>query len=298
MTRETPESQIRMVVVAGPNGSGKSTVTKGLSSAQEFPNVYINADDISKDELGSIKDDFERNMKAANLAEQRRQAALSSRQPFAFETVMSTPGKLALIDEAKSFGYSVDLIFITTEDAQINVLRVQNRVSQGGHPVDAGKIAERYNRTMELLPCAVEKSNFASIFDNSTQVVLVAEKTELGFNVIDNSCDWVSGRLALPLKEREESRLEISQSFPNANIIEAYIGENKCYSGEIVHITKHHLLQRKQGSMKDYLLHDKTLCAPRSYQVGKSTAVSYVFGEDGKHKEIKPSVSRQNLNKI
>lgn len=64
-----------MLVIAGPSGSGKSTITEGLSVAEPFPARYINAD----------------------------------------ETVLSIPGKLALFDEARDRGFSVNLLFITNE---------------------------------------------------------------------------------------------------------------------------------------------------------------------------------------
>ena len=50
------EAGPRMIVFAGPNGSGKSTVTDGLKLDEEFPGVYINADDIARTELGHIPD--------------------------------------------------------------------------------------------------------------------------------------------------------------------------------------------------------------------------------------------------
>ena len=173
------EAGPRMIVFAGPNGSGKSTVTDGLKLDEEFPGVYINADDIARTELGHIPDVTQRNLDAAKLAEQRRKDALDKGQPFAFETVMSTPGKLALLQEAKGKGFQVELVFVTTRDADINIARVSNRVALGGHQVEPNKVRERYERAMQLLPSAVELADTADAFDNSgTEPVHVAMKRD------------------------------------------------------------------------------------------------------------------------
>ncbi|MEO9227809.1 MAG: zeta toxin family protein [Devosia sp.] len=142
MSGEAPKGTPRMVVFAGPNGFGKSTVIDGLKQAEAFPTLYINADDTSRVELSDIADPLARNLKAAQLAGSRRRAAIEDGKSFAFETVMSTPGKLALLDKAKANGFTVDLIFVTTETAAINVMRVENRVAKGGHSVDPEKIRE------------------------------------------------------------------------------------------------------------------------------------------------------------
>jgi len=42
------DNQPLLIVIAGPNGSGKSTITERLKQKPEFPERYINADDIKK----------------------------------------------------------------------------------------------------------------------------------------------------------------------------------------------------------------------------------------------------------
>lgn len=292
------EKLLRMVVLAGPNGSGKSTVTDALKIDERFPDVYINADDISRTELAHISDPIKRNIEAANLAERRRRDALTSGKPFAFETVMSTPGKLALFDEARTKGYNVDLIFVTTEDVAINLVRVENRVAKGGHSVDPGKIAERYERAMHLLPSAIAKSDMAEIYDNSFtghRPILVARKHNHQIEFIDSQPKWVQECLVEPIQQRCASREKLSSEllslYPNAQIKDADIGHGKCYSGLIVGITDLHILQRISDVDDNFVLHDKILCAPMAYKTGKAMAISYAFGADGKHKML---MKRQN----
>lgn len=279
----------RMVVLAGPNGSGKSTVTSGLIQAEEFPAVYINADDISRVELAHIGDPFARNLEAANLAETRRRSALESGRAFAFETVLSTPGKLALFDEARANNFSVELIFVTTSDPSINQHRVRLRVAKGGHDVDPTKIAERYERAMRLLPSAVSKADYAEVFDNSSSErppVLVALKVGDNLDYDDNGLPWVRMRMVEPFLARASSRDALNAQFveqtPGASMTDARIAFGQMYQGVVAGLTDHHVLQAV--SPNQYVLHDRVLCpSDQSFTVGQASTISYAFGPDGKH---------------
>ncbi len=57
---------------------------------------------------------------------------------------------------------------VATDDPEINISRVRNRVGLGGHSVPEDKIASRYDRSLDLLLRAIRYANRAYIFDNST----------------------------------------------------------------------------------------------------------------------------------
>jgi predicted ABC-type ATPase len=97
-----------------------------------------------------------------------RQKLLEQKISFTFETVMSHQSKVDLLEQAQRLGYRTYLYFVATDDPAINISRVRNRVSQGGHPVPEEKIAERYHRSLNLLMDAIRHSHRAYIFDNST----------------------------------------------------------------------------------------------------------------------------------
>jgi predicted ABC-type ATPase len=107
-----------------------------------------------------------------------RQKLLAASQSFTFETVMSFPDKVELLQKAKSQGYRTYLYYIATKDPSINIARVQYRVSRGGHSVPEEKIVSRYHRSLDLLFSAVQATHRAYIFDNSgSQRVWLAEIT-------------------------------------------------------------------------------------------------------------------------
>ena len=80
---------------------------------------------------------------------------------------MSHPGKVELLAQARQSGYRTYLYFVATDDPDINVSRVRNRVQSGGHPVPEDRIAPRYHRSLSLLMNAIRHTNRAYIFDNS-----------------------------------------------------------------------------------------------------------------------------------
>jgi predicted ABC-type ATPase len=108
-----------------------------------------------------------------------RQKLLDAGITFTFETVMSSPDKVAFLKKAQERGFRTYLYFIATEDPAINISRVQNRVKLGGHPVPHDKIIARYYRSLDLLVEAVRYSDRAYIFDNSFHAkVWLAEVTD------------------------------------------------------------------------------------------------------------------------
>ena len=116
---------------------------------------------------------------ASVLSDFLRRKLLDARVSFSFETVMSEPGKVGLLKEARSLGFRTYLYFVSTEDPEINVARVGTRVSQGGHGVPEDKILSRYHRSLALSSEAVRNTNRAYFFDTTdSESLFVAEVTE------------------------------------------------------------------------------------------------------------------------
>lgn len=98
---------------------------------------------------------------------------------FSFETVMSHNSKLKEMAVAKFNGYKIYLYFVCTDNPEINVARVENRVKKGGHRVEAQKIRARYPDTLKNLYPAIKTVDRAYLFDNSgKEQKLIAEVFE------------------------------------------------------------------------------------------------------------------------
>jgi predicted ABC-type ATPase len=146
----------KVMVFAGPNGSGKSTATKGF----RIEGIYVNADEIKKQKKCS-------DLEAAQEAESIREFCLSNRLDFTFETVLSTRRNLDLLHRAKDAGYKILAVYVTTVDPQLNVMRIENRVAQGGHDVPIEKILSRYNASIKNIKELISLSNVCIIVDNT-----------------------------------------------------------------------------------------------------------------------------------
>lgn len=121
------------------------------------PEVLIVEPDMANSYLASILVDF------------IRRKLLEARASFTLETVMSHPSKIAMLHDAQERGYRTYLYYVATEDPEINVSRVRNRVKLGGHDVPEEKIIRRYHASLELLVEAIRYSNRAYLFDNSRE---------------------------------------------------------------------------------------------------------------------------------
>lgn len=108
-----------------------------------------------------------------------RQKLIECSKSFTFETVMSSPDKIKLLQYAQLRGYRTYLYYVATEDPAINISRVRYRVKMGGHSVPEDKIVSRYQRSLDLLIEAIKFTNRAYIFDNSThEHIWLAEITD------------------------------------------------------------------------------------------------------------------------
>jgi predicted ABC-type ATPase len=100
---------------------------------------------------------------ASALSDFIRRSLIKEGADFTFESVMSSPDKVALLKEAKDAGYRVYVYYVATVDPEINVARVAYRVTQGGHDVPADKVRDRYTKSLGLLADAILLSNRAYI---------------------------------------------------------------------------------------------------------------------------------------
>lgn len=132
-----------------------------LAAKAHFHSVSIDDHDLV------VSRDFEPGYVSVIICDFLRQLWLEARASFSFETVMSHPAKIRLLDAAAAAGYRTYLYFICTELPVINVERVRSRAQAGGHDVPEHKIVERYHRSLDLLPSAVGSCHRSFMFDNS-----------------------------------------------------------------------------------------------------------------------------------
>ncbi len=96
-------------------------------------------------------------------------------EPFVLETVLSSTKYQALVSRAQQVGLIFRLVYITTVSPEINVERVRQRVSSGGHDVPKDRIHQRWHRSMDNLEWFAARADRVVVADNSGhEPVLVA----------------------------------------------------------------------------------------------------------------------------
>lgn len=160
-----------LLVIAGPNGAGKTTVTARLRQERWSEGVeYLNPDDVARDRFGDWNSPAAV-LAAARWTEARREELLAVGAGLAFETVLSSEGKIDFLARARASGYFIRVFFIGTADPRINAARVAGRVMAGGHTVPIEKIVSRYVRSMANLSAVIKLAARVYVYDNSVEDV-------------------------------------------------------------------------------------------------------------------------------
>lgn len=87
-------------------------------------------------------------------------------------------------------GYRVISVFVGTDSPEINISKVEKRVSEGGHDVPKEKIRERYAKSMRNLPLLSEVSDEIYVYDNSVKPRLAAAVIDGAKYEADDISEW------------------------------------------------------------------------------------------------------------
>lgn len=248
-------------MIAGPNGSGKSTLVAALRAAPEidFPALYINADDIQKNEgLNALS--------AQGEAQRRRALAVASGTSVAFETVMSHPSHLALLQQAREQGYRVIAHLVSLDAPERNVERVALRVKEGGHDVPEENTRARFPKTVAAFPSAISLAHETYVYDNSSS----AQPLRLEAVLVDNRLvlktpdaqPWVKALAEKVNQRAEELEAMLEPLRQRGFSVSAAVLRDGTSNGPLK-IFEHHVLQC-DPQQKHATLHDKALLPPIS----------------------------------
>jgi predicted ABC-type ATPase len=135
-----------LYIIAGANGSGKTTFAKSFASLNDL--YFINADEIAK-ELDS-KDISKYKVKAGKIFFQELESNLKKDKSFVIETTLSGKYLIKYIQKAKELDFHISLIYLFLETPTTNILRVKNRVLNGGHDIPTKDIIRRFYRSKNM----------------------------------------------------------------------------------------------------------------------------------------------------
>lgn len=72
-----------------------------------------------------------------------------------------------LLESARNAGYATKVIFISTEDPNLNVGRILIRMSHGGQSVPLKAVPESYEQSIKSLPQARKQADDVLVYDNT-----------------------------------------------------------------------------------------------------------------------------------
>jgi predicted ABC-type ATPase len=123
-----------------------------------------------------------------------RKCLLISQKSFAFETVMSHDSKLDELKKMKSNGFTIYLYFICTDSPILNIERVKDRISKGGHAVAISKIKKRYVEALNNLSKASSIADKTFFIDNSgKEFELLGIYDRKKFQLLSSmDCKWLN----------------------------------------------------------------------------------------------------------
>ncbi len=180
------DAKNNVYVVAGPNGSGKTTFAREFLPNYANCSNFVNADLIAQGL--SPFDPREASIKAGKLVLSRINDFSKSGVDFGFETTLSGRTHLRLLHRLEARGYHVHIFFLWVPGAELSLLRVKNRVADGGHNVPAVDVCRRFKRSIaNFFEVYMHSSTTWMLFDTSGTTPVLAAKGKNGGVTIENA---------------------------------------------------------------------------------------------------------------
>lgn len=179
------EAEKTLYIIAGANGSGKTTFAL---SYVELNNLhFINADEIAK--KYDPQDIQKYKVKAGKEFFRQLHVSLTKESSFMIESTLSGKYLANIIKEAKNKGFVVILIYLFLENDVENILRVRNRVLNGGHNVPEEDIKRRYARSKKLFYHTYKDmvDGWMLFFNGDDNYELVANKEQIFLDDLYNN---------------------------------------------------------------------------------------------------------------
>ena len=138
------------IILAGPNGAGKTTFASAYLKADAAGFIFINADEIAT-RLDPALTGPARDMRAGRLMLERLEEAVRDGVDFVVETTLSSALYANRIENWRTAGYEVVLIYLRLPDAETSLQRVRRRAEAGGHSIAEADVMRRFGRSLNLL---------------------------------------------------------------------------------------------------------------------------------------------------
>ena len=188
----------KMYIISGCNGSGKTTASYTLLPEMLECNQFVNSDEFAKSL--SPFNPSEASVSASRYMLQKIYYLLGNHMDFCVETTLATRSLMGIINDAKSRGYTVDILYFWLKSPEMAIARVKSRVEAGGHNIPENVVRRRYymglNYFFETYAPICDRWMLAD--NSSSPFSIVAEGSPAGIKVRDKEKYDIILRLAYP----------------------------------------------------------------------------------------------------
>ena len=132
----------RLFILSGCNGAGKTTASYTLLPELLECSEFVNSDEFAKS-LSPFNPSLA-SVSASRYMLMKIRYLLDRRSDFSIETTLATRSLVGIIQEAKSLGYTVVLLYFWLSTPEEAVRRVAARVLSGGHNIPEDVVRRRY----------------------------------------------------------------------------------------------------------------------------------------------------------
>lgn len=163
----------RMVVIAGPSGSGKSTFFPVTAFEEAGFNVDDRCAELNQGSYHRIPPELR--AQAQKECQDFIEACTRDLRSFAVESTLRTDIAIQQAKRAKAAGFRIEMVFVSTDHVEENVLRVTRRGLDGGHSAPESNIREIYQRSLGNLREAIEVFDEVALYDSTASGQLPRE---------------------------------------------------------------------------------------------------------------------------
>jgi predicted ABC-type ATPase len=203
-----------LYVLGGANGVGKTTwYQTAIENNEVDPAIpFINIDTIVLRELGGYT--AENLAIGEQLARERMKTLIQDKRDFMIESNLSRSADYDWTALMRKHGYDTVLFFFGTKDVEINKVRVQARVREGGHDIAEPIIEHRYRMGISYLKSNVLHFSEATLIDVSTDQPREVAKLQNGQILYKepNCPEWVQESLEIAEKLKQNLQFANKQS--------------------------------------------------------------------------------------
>lgn len=135
----------KLIIVGGANGVGKTTFSHQCMEEHEID--YLGADEIAE-KLAATQQGRNIELKAGKEFFSRLEGIRQAGDSVIIESTLSGLSLAKTIERFKSNGYTIQIVYLFLDDAELCKKRIRLRVRKGGHNVLEQEIDRRFGRSL------------------------------------------------------------------------------------------------------------------------------------------------------